>query len=146
MGAKVSESLLWSMLPKSKSCLVLPTVPHKSPRPMNLSQLLFSVFFRRDHSSVLLWLSLILSSACSSMFLDTSSEFLISFTVLFNFRICFWLLLGFLDLYWYFHFVHASFSLTFSTTFFNSLSIFKTVVLCIVCLHMVSFRNRFCWH
>ena len=51
---------------------------------------------------------LTLPSACSNMTLNSSSEFFISVTVLFNSRISFGHLFKF-SLYWHFHFVHTLF-------------------------------------
>lgn len=74
--------------------------------------------------------SLILSSPCSNLPLNPSSDFFffISFILLFSSRISFRFLFRY-SICWYFHFVHNIIFLTSSTSSFSSLSIYKEVIL-----------------
>lgn len=111
---------------------------------------LSSVFFLSVSQtwSFLLFLSsnlLILPCTCSNLPLNLSSEVVLWVIVLLSSKFVFGFFLGFLSLYWYSHFVHTLFSLTFATSSFSSLGIFKTGILslCLIYLPYSLFQRQF---
>lgn len=107
-------------------CMLVHLMSHRSLRLFTFLHSFFRVCSSNLVFSTILFSSaLILPSACSNLSLNSSMNFFISITAFSTPEFTFGFFLGFLCLYWYFHFVHT---FSFFKSPFSSSSILQTAV------------------